>query len=366
MWIKIMAAGVLVASCALAANEITGDTRRGEQLFQTQHCVECHRLNGQGGVMAPDLGRRIDRDFTPAVMASLMWNHAPQMWAMMRRQKLEPPALSPEAAADLFAYFVSARYFEKPGDAARGKRAFTARHCAECHGMTGSRAADAPPVARWESLADPVALAQQMWNHSARMSQEFAKRKLRYPELSAQELTDILVYLKTQPEAQHLAAEFLFGSSDSGAALFQSKGCAACHVGRLALEDRLRNQTLTEIAVAMWNHRPAMGARPPLSQEEMRQILGYIWARQYFRGSGSAGRGGRVFAGKGCAACHDDPSSGAPALAHAAEPYSEITIVAVLWQHGPRMLERMAQKNLAWPRFTAAEMADVVAYLNSR
>ena len=44
--------------------------------------------------------------------------------------------LTPEQAADLFAYFVSARYFEKPGDAARGKQAFAAKHCADCHGIT--------------------------------------------------------------------------------------------------------------------------------------------------------------------------------------------------------------------------------------
>ncbi len=78
--------------------------------------------------------KRVDRDFTPAVMASLMWNHAPDMWAAMKKQGIVKGQMTPEAAADLFAYFVSARYFEKPGDAGRGKQAFAAKHCAECHG----------------------------------------------------------------------------------------------------------------------------------------------------------------------------------------------------------------------------------------
>jgi hypothetical protein len=40
-------------------------------------------------------------------------------------------------------------------------------------------------------------------------------------------------------------------------------------------------------------------------------------------------------------------------------------MVAALWDHGPQMLESMKARKLAWPRFTAQEMSDVVAYLNS-
>jgi hypothetical protein len=36
-----------------------------------------------------------------------------------------------------------------------------------------------------------------------------------------------------------------------------------------------------------------------------------------------------------------------------------------LWDHGPRMLDMMTQKNLAWPRFTSQQMSDLIAYLNS-
>jgi cytochrome c551/c552 len=179
------------------------------------------------------------------------------------------------------------------------------------------------------------------------------------------ELTDMLVYLQNLPETRHLAASFAFTPSDSGEKLFQSKGCAGCHIGKLALESRLQNQTLTEIAVDMWNHQPGMKNPPPsLSTEEMRQILAYIWARQYFQGGGSAYRGKKIFSLKSCATCHNDPASGAPKLARS-EDYSAITMVAALWNHGPRMLESMTRKKLAWPRFTAQQMSDLIAYLNS-
>jgi len=102
-----------------------------------------------------------------------------------------------------------------------------------------------------------------MWNHGPKMRESFARKKLAWLSLTPQELTDILVYLQNLPETRNLAQNFLFPPSDSGEALFQSKGCAGCHTGKLALESRLRNQTLTEIVVDMWNHQPSMKNPPP-------------------------------------------------------------------------------------------------------
>jgi len=364
--LRAMAAGVLLAAGVQAASIIPGDARRGEQLFQTEQCVECHSVNGKGGSAAPDLGRRVDRNYTPVVMASLMWNHAPNMWSAMEKKGIMKPTLSPESASDLFAYFVSARFFEKPGDAGRGKQVFLSKHCADCHGIaTPNPSSGAPPVAKWESLADPVVLAQQMWNHGGKMREAMAQRKIAWTPITAQELTDLLVYLQNLPETRHLAQNFLFPPSESGEQLFQSKGCNGCHTGKMALETLLKNSTITQIAVEMWNHEPRMKQpSPQFSQEEMRQILAYVWARQYFQGNGNAERGKKVFSEKSCAVCHNDPSSGAPKLAGRKDGYSAITIVAALWGHGPRMLESMNQRKIAWPRFTGPQMSDLIAYLN--
>jgi mono/diheme cytochrome c family protein len=364
--VRLAAVGALGVWSAVAASIVPGDARRGEELFKSEQCIQCHSLNGRGGGAAPDLGRMIDRNFTPAAMASLMWNHAPVMWAAMRKQGIVKAELSAGSAADLFAYFVSARYFDQPGDAARGKQAFTAKHCAECHGITNSSLSGAPPVARWESLTDPVVLAQQMWNHGAHMHEAFARKKMAWVPLTAQELTDMLVYLQNLPETRGIPRTFSFAPSDAGQALFQSKGCAGCHTGKMALENRLHNQTPTEIAVDMWNHEPDMKQPPPtLSQDEMRQIVGYIWARQYFSGGGNAERGKKVFAEEKCAICHESAAGGAPKLAKGKDAYTDITMVSALWDHGPRMLELMNERKLAWPRFTAQHMSDLIAYLNS-
>ncbi len=295
-----------------------------------------------------------------------MWNHAPEMWAAMEKQGVARPALTPEQAADLFAFFVSAHYFDRPGDAGRGKQTFAARHCAECHGITDSKFPGAPPVAKWESLADPTALAQQMWNHGARMRQAFEQNKIAWVQLSSQDLTDILVYLQNLPETKSISRDFRFTTPDAGAKLFASKGCAGCHTGGNALETKLHNQSLTDIAVDMWNHEPSMKQPPVLTQDEMRAILGYVWAQEFFQGAGNPERGKKVFAEKRCAECHTKGAGGAPTLAKGKGAYTDITMVAALWQHGPHMLKAMEQKRIAWPRFnTGQQMADLIAYLNS-
>src|SRR5579862_149068 len=189
--IALCAASAAIAS-ATVPPVIPGSSERGEKLFAEQRCIQCHGVNGQGGKTAPDLGKKVDRGFTPASLAITMWNHAPVMWATMQASGIEKPKLTPRDSADLFAFFYSTRYFDKPGDAARGRETFAAHHCAECHGIKDSLFAGAPPVARWESLGHPIVLVQQMWNHSAHMREAFARRKIAWQQLTTAELNDML------------------------------------------------------------------------------------------------------------------------------------------------------------------------------
>ena len=360
---------LIFAICRAAADSATipADSDRGAQLFETLHCVQCHSINGKGGTIGPDLGRRIDRNFTPASLAATMWNHAPTMWTAMRERNIEIGDLNEQAAADLFAYFYSARFFEKPGDAGRGKRLFSAKHCAECHGLTETKLPEAKPVAQWESIGHPIVLVNAMWNHGVTMRQQFARRKLAWPELTSQDLTDMLVYLRNLPSTRNGPIRFATTSGANGQALFTSKGCANCHTGNLALPPRLKNKTLTDIAVAMWNHEPMMAPLPAsLDVEEMREIVSYLWAQQFFEAAGSAPVGKRVFISKRCASCHNDASSGAPSLSRGTHPVSGIAMVSALWHHGPTMLALMTEKKLPWPRFDARQMSDLISYLNTR
>jgi mono/diheme cytochrome c family protein len=361
----------LVATISLHAATVAADSTRGAQLFETLSCIQCHSINGKGGTVAPDLGRRIDRDFTPASLAATMWNHAPAMWASMRARNISPADLNEQAAADLFAYFYSARFFEKPGDAGRGKGLFSSKHCSECHGLTDTKIPSAKPVAQWDSLGQPLALVNALWNHAASMRQEFAAKKLNWPELTAQDLTDMLVYLRNLPAASSAPGGINITSGTNGQALFDSKGCLACHTGKAALTSRLKGKTLTDIAVAMWDHGPRMPAAPaPFSLADMRDIVSYLWAEQFFEDSGSPSAGARVFAAKRCATCHNDASpnntTGAPKLTGVGRTFNAATIVSTLWHHGPQMLDQMKAKGIAWPRFEGRDMANLIAYLNAQ
>jgi len=355
------------SAMGLHGASVAADSARGAELFETLSCVQCHSINGKGGTAAPDLGRRIDRDFTPASLAATMWNHAPAMWASMRTRNVKASDLNEQAAADLFAYFYSARFFEKLGDAGRGKRLFSSKHCSECHGLTDTKTPEAKPVAQWDSLGEPLEMVNALWNHAATMRQEFAKRKLNWPDLTPQDLTDMLLYLRSLPSALNASASMEITSGANGQALFDSKGCAACHSGKAALTSRLKSKTLTDIAVAMWEHEPRMPAAPaPLNLGDMREIVSYLWAEQFFEDQGNPAPGGRVFAAKRCATCHNDASSGAPKLTGIGRSFSAATMVSVLWHHGPQMLDQMKTKGIAWPRFEGSDMANLIAYLNAQ
>lgn len=358
----------LACAGTIAATTIEMDSARGARVFESESCIQCHAINGKGGHTAPDLGRVMDRDFTPSALASTMWNHAPTMWAAMARQNVKPSMLDPQAAADLFAYFYSARFFEKPGDAGRGKRLFHEKTCDRCHGLTDSPNPAAPPISKWQSLADPIELTQMMWNHSAAMNAEIQQKKMSWPQLTSQDLSDLLVYFRNLPSTPLKQSVFITTAGSQGEALFESKGCKICHIpGTLLYRTSLDGKTLTDVAVALWDHGPRMKIPPAhFDSNEMRELLSYLWANQYFSVSGNPERGKKLFETKHCASCHDNPASGAPDLSKRPEDANGITMVSVLWRHGPQMLEQMQKKNIKWPHFETLEMSDLIAYLNSR
>lgn len=174
---------------------------------------------------------------------------------------------------------------------------------------------------------------------------------------SFQDLTDILVYLRNIPGAAKPESGFAVPAPGNGQQLFAAKGCADCHKGTLAVDRRLQGRTLTEIAASFWNHASKMKQpATALSYDETRQILGYLWSKQFFNPGGDPTRGKRVFEAKRCAGCHASP----PALG------TLPALVAAMWKHGPQMLNSMEKKGVDWPLLTAPEVSSLVAYLEKK
>jgi len=359
----IVIAALTPATCT-TRSFLIGDAERGQALFQGLGCIVCHGVNGVGGKKAPDLARNRDRGFSPYDMAALMWNHAPAMWGAMARQGVTLPVLDEQQAADLFVFFYAASYFETPGDRRRGRHLFLARRCGQCHGIDSPVRAGIRPVAEWESLSDPIALAQRMWNHSHDMASALDQSKFPYPLLSAQDLADLLVWLRSSRHEERPAG-FAPASPETGQTLLFAKGCAGCHRGALSLESQSTRYGLTEFAAALWNHPFRTGQHyTPLNLEEMRRLVGYLIATQFFEERGNPDQGQRVFEKKRCGVCHDYPETGAPARTMMAGRMTSYGLVAALWKHGPRMLGLMQRYNVRWPRFEGPEMADLSAYLH--
>ena len=347
------------ASVAVAAS-IPGDARLGHKVFREQKCVSCHSIRGEGGKSAPDLGARTAKSYSPSIMTSLMWNHAPAMWQSMEGAGVAKPAMSEDDAANLFAFFFANRFFEQPGDAGRGKKLLTDKRCEGCHGSSGP----GKPVSNW-TAADPIDLARQMWNHAQQMKEALKTRSRSWPALTPQDFADLQVYLQSQPTGRAAEPAFQPGPSETGGMLFKGKGCADCHKGARSLESKFKSKTLEGLAAAMWNHASFMTQTNELRPEEMRRIVGYLWSIQYFEAPGDAGKGKRVFEKKQCATCHGAASGGAPSLASLAGKANSMSMVSSLWKHGPDMLKAMNQKKVSWPRFEGRQMADLIAYLDS-
>jgi len=200
--LSALSAAVLAPPCALAAGPaaIAGNPARGEQLFTGDHCVTCHAVNGKGGRVGIDLGRAASRNFTPAQLACNMWNRAPVMWVAMDARGIEPPRLSPEDAADLFAFLYSSRLIGQPesaspagGSALRGKKIFATRRCSACHAEGHNGAPQLPGQARSYSA---VTLMSVLWRHGPAMLRRMKQAGIAWPTFrDPQELTDLIAYL---------------------------------------------------------------------------------------------------------------------------------------------------------------------------
>ena len=298
------------------------------------------------------------RGYTPATLAAQMWNHAPKMWESIERASLKPPKLTTQQAADLYAYFYSARFFDRKGDAARGKKLFAEKGCAGCHQSAGG---GAPDVSQWPAITDPIELARQMWNHSPQMKGAIEAKKAALPKITAEEMNDITVYLQSLPTASKEAPKYVPASAATGEELFRLKGCAGCHAGAKGL-GRSGPKSNAELAAALWNHPGKAPRNSELRPEEMARLIGYVWSLQFANEGGNAAAGEKAFASKGCRNCH---GSGVPKLAHG-EGDNSFGMVAVLWSHGPQMLSQMRAKGMQWPAFGGSDIVDLLAYMKSK
>lgn len=304
-WAAILAA--LLASVGSAFGQY-GESPRGAAVLRERGCASCHAVLGRGGGRATELTSHGGENFSPAAFAAEIWNHSPEMWSAMATEGRERPELSAQDLRDVFAFLYAVRYFEPSGDFDRGRRVFSAKQCHRRHGLVRVDAEGiGPAVPDWPSLSDPVRFVEAMWNHGAVMREETQADRIEWPALTVRELADLLAYLYNLPDRPPQLGRVELGSPDAGMRLFDDLGCIECHsiletdADRIALAPAAeRARTITDLAVAMWNHRPVMQEWAEATGKEIRQLepgqmgqlLSYLMQEGYLDRPGNEKRAG--------------------------------------------------------------------------
>ena len=376
----VVAFGLLAQAANHEAYFVPGDPKAGMQSFLEKGCSRCHSVLGEGGRTAPDLARAPSGHLSAAEVVAAMWNHAPAMWQKMRAEHLALPKFNEGEMTNVFAFLYSVRSLDEPGDPERGAKLLSERRCLECHAVGGSGGHVGPDLKDWTSYRNPVSWIQSMWNHGSAMQKMMAARGLSWPQFKDTEIVNIIAYIRSLGVQAKGHAQLRLANADAGKKLFRDKGCAGCHAvhglgGQRApdLSAQSLPRTLGQFAALMWNHAPAMWnsmqaqqvPRPQFSNQEMADLIAYLFTERYFEAAGNVERGRRIFEDKACAGCHrPGGDSTAPNLANWRGRGSPVSVATALWNHGPLMFETMQRKQLDWPRFKPGEMADLMEFLN--
>lgn len=269
-----------------------------------------------------------------------------------------------------------------PDNPLKGRLTFESKGCSNCHTMAGQPSGVGPRLGEGRFGGSFLDLGAALWNHVPGMSVRFEAEGLTWPEISerdAVELTSFLYFIEYLGQPGRAAA---------GERVYSAKGCARCHSIGGEASDGLDLSGLKlfasplYISQAIWNHGPSMlesmrdmGVSPPKFEEsDLADLSAYIRQttqpgpqERIVLSPGNPNNGQSVFRDKGCASCHATGGGGrigsGPDLTRSELHRSAESIAGKMWNHALEMRESMRERGIAWPSFTATELADLIAFL---
>jgi len=360
----------------------SGNPRRGAIVFAERGCLRCHSIRGAGGTAGPDLARSAVHAGVFEI-AARMWSHAPAMREMRKKMggDAEPmPQLSPDEVKDMLAYLLFVGLVGESGDPVEGHSVFAARGCAKCHGPGKEPAAgaSAPDVSKMAPSLSSIDVAQAMWNHARTMPSDVRAMSMAWATFKFDEMRNLIAFLRGPLATTQLPADAseLPGTPVAGRMVFESKGCANCHLpghGGESMGPDLSNarwyKTSAEMAAVLWNHGPMLASTarapgrelPPFVGTDMADTLAYLYVLRSGEEVGDAARGAAVFSAKHCADCHEEHGPGVN-LANGAGFGSPAQLASAMWNHAARMEDVIIARGLAWPELTRRDVRDLLAF----
>lgn len=173
----------------------------------------------------------------------------------------------------------------------------------------------------------------------------------------------------------------LTGDPTAGRRIFTERGCTRCHSiwgngGTLGPDFAVvgAGRSLQQLAGLFWNHTPRMietvrnqGVRwPTFTEEELADIISYIYYVKLFDEPGAPELGERWFREKRCEGCHAVGGRGGQvgsALDGYARYVAPIILAEGMWNHGPQMQAQQSALGIPMPIFVGRELADIHAYI---
>ena len=267
-----------------------------------------------------------------------------------------------------------------PANPLEGSRLFTGKGCMRCHSIYGVGGATGPDLGQGNLKRPLLDIAGIMWNHSPGMGHVFQEQGTARPQFTPVEMASLISFL------YYLGSLGPPGDPAIGARLFTEKRCIACHSlggkgGSHApkLDSYGRYASPIYLTASLWNHGQRMAGlmealrvpRPTLERNDIADLLAYFRAaagsveRVYIQ-PGNPQNGKKLFADKRCIQCHsvgeNDANPTAPNL-RVRLSGSLVRIAGAMWNDGPTMWSKMAQRAIPVPTIRTEEMSDLISYL---
>jgi mono/diheme cytochrome c family protein len=222
------------ASCGqcheAADNPAAPELARGQQVFEESGCRGCHKLNGVGGIIGPELDKVGARRSPEWLKKHFVAPASVTPGSAMPPQKFSEPNLQAiilfmlsQTGQSAPGYYASMKVIPS---ASEGQRLFQQKGCIGCHTVDGKGGKIGPAL-------DDVGLRRapewmiQHFRDPQTVSPGTVMPRFGFTEAEARALTDFLVHLRDQKVALSLPS--LMGPVERGRETYRKYGCAGCH-----------------------------------------------------------------------------------------------------------------------------------------